>query len=197
MVSLMTLHSAKGLEFDTVFLPGWEEGLFPNQRAMDETGRAGLEEERRLAYVGLTRARRRAYVSYAANRFMYGQWQPTLPSRFIAELPKEHLEVVADPGLYPRAGMMEGSDWSQMPPRPDLTRLGPLGRRAPLIEGSPVPQRGHELRRVGGFATGDRIFHQKFGYGTVRAVEDNKLAISFDKAGDKMVMDAFVERVAQ
>src|SRR5216684_1952435 len=197
MVSLMTLHSAKGLEFDTVFLPGWEEGLFPNQRAMDETGRAGLEEERRLAYVGITRARRRAYVSYAANRRMYGQWQPTLPSRFIAELPKEHLDVVADPGLYPRAGMMEGGDWSRMPPRPDLTRLGPLGRRAPLIEGSPVPQRGHELRRVGGFATGDRIFHQKFGYGTVRAVEDNKLAISFDKAGDKMVMDAFVERVEQ
>jgi len=195
MVSLMTLHSAKGLEFDTVFLPGWEEGLFPNQRAMDETGRAGLEEERRLAYVGITRARRRAYVSYAANRFMYGQWQPTLPSRFIAELPKEHLDVVADPGLYPRAGMMEGGDWSRMPPRADLTRLGPLGRRAPLIEGSPVPQRGHELRRVGGFATGDRIFHQKFGYGTVRAVEDNKLAISFDKAGEKMVMDAFVERV--
>ena len=121
--------------------------------------------------------------------------QPTLPSRFIAELPKEHLEVVADPGLYPRAGALNAEDWSRMPPRADLTRLGPLGRRAPLIEGSPVPQRGHELRRVGGFATGDRIFHQKFGYGTVRAVEDNKLAISFDKAGDKMVMDAFVERV--
>jgi DNA helicase II / ATP-dependent DNA helicase PcrA len=195
MVSLMTLHSAKGLEFDTVFLPGWEEGLFPNQRAMDDTGRAGLEEERRLAYVGLTRARRRAYVSHAANRRMYGQWQPTLPSRFIGELPREHVDIVADPGLYPRAGMREGEgQWQRMPPRADLTHLGPLGRRAPIIEGRPVPLRGHELRRAGGFNTGDRIFHQKFGYGTVRAVEDNKLAISFDKAGDKMVMDAFVSK---
>jgi DNA helicase II / ATP-dependent DNA helicase PcrA len=200
MVSIMTLHSAKGLEFDTVFLPGWEEGLFPNQRAMDDTGRAGLEEERRLAYVGLTRAKRRAYVSYAANRRMYGQWQPTLPSRFIAELPREHTDVVADPGLYPRAGAFEREEWSLARPgrelaRPDLTRLGPLGRRAPIIESRPVPVRGAEVRRVGSFAKGDRIFHQKFGYGTVRAVEDNKLAISFDKAGEKMVMDAFVEKV--
>ena len=195
MVSVMTLHSAKGLEFDTVFLPGWEEGLFPNQRAMEETGRAGLEEERRLAYVGLTRARRRAYVSYAANRLLYGQSQPTLPSRFLAELPMEHLEVVADPGLYPRAGAREESaQWAEFPARPDLTRLGPLGRRAPLVEARPAPVAGRELRRVGGFASGDRIFHQKFGYGTVRAVEDNKLAISFDKAGDKLVMDAFVKK---
>jgi len=196
MVSMMTLHSAKGLEFDAVFLPGWEEGLFPNQRAMDDNGRAGLEEERRLAYVGLTRARQSAYVSYAANRRLYGQWQPTLPSRFIAELPTEHLEVVADPGLYPRAGAFGADDWSPgaFRGRPDLTRLGPLGRRAPLVEGRPGPPAGRELRRIGGFAAGDRVFHRKFGHGTVRTVEDNKLAIRFDKAGDKMVMDAFVEK---
>ncbi len=195
MVSLMTLHSAKGLEFDTVFLPGWEEGLFPNQRAMDDTGRAGLEEERRLAYVGITRARHRAYVSYAANRRIHGQWQPTLPSRFVDELPKQHLDVVADPGLYPRAGARAGGeDWSVFPARPDLARLGPLGRRAPLVERGAPPARGAEVRRVGGFKPGDRIFHQKFGYGTVRGVEDNKLSISFDVAGDKMVMDAFVEK---
>jgi DNA helicase-2/ATP-dependent DNA helicase PcrA len=194
MVSLMTLHSAKGLEFDTVFLPGWEEGLFPNQRAMDDSGRAGLEEERRLAYVGITRARYRAYVSYAANRRIHGQWQPTLPSRFVGELPRQHLEVVADSGLYPRAGARGGEDWSVFPARPDLARLGPLGRRAPLVERGAPPAAGREVRQVGGFKPGDRIFHQKFGYGTVRSVEDNKLGISFDKAGEKMVMDAFVEK---
>jgi DNA helicase-2/ATP-dependent DNA helicase PcrA len=196
MVSLMTLHSAKGLEFDTVFLPGWEDGLFPNQRAMQETGRAALEEERRLAYVGLTRARHRAYVSYAANRSIHGQWQATLPSRFLAELPRDHVEVVADPGLFPRASAFDREDWSKAPTRADLAHLGPLGRRAPLVERQPSPRAGREIRHVGGFAAGDRIFHQKFGYGTVRSVENNKLAISFDKAGDKMVMDSFVERVA-
>ncbi len=196
MVSLMTLHSAKGLEFDTVFLPGWEEGVFPNRRAMEETGRAGLEEERRLAYVGLTRARKRALVSYAANRMIHGQWQGTLPSRFLAELPAEHVEARAEPGLFPRdsAGLSEEWAGADFAARPDLARLGPLGRRAPIIESRPVPQRGHEVRRVGGFARGDRVFHQKFGYGTVQAVEDHKLAISFDKAGDKLVMDAFVEK---
>ena len=98
MVNLMTLHSAKGLEFDTVFLPGWEEGLFPNQRAMEENGVAALEEERRLAYVGLTRARHRAYVSFAANRRIHGQWQNTIRSRFVDELPAEHIEIVAELG---------------------------------------------------------------------------------------------------
>src|SRR3546814_12315610 len=93
----MTLHAAKGLEFDTVFLPGWEEGLFPNQRALDETGRRGLEEERRLAYVGLTRARKRVIVSFAANRRMHGSWAAAIPSRFVDELPKEHVEGESDP----------------------------------------------------------------------------------------------------
>ena len=193
MVNLMTLHSAKGLEFDTVFLPGWEEGLFPNQRAMEENGLAALEEERRLAYVGLTRARHRACVSFAANRRIHGQWQNTIRSRFIDELPPEHVEVVAELGLQPAAS--SGAGWAStieipaaMPWRPPARPRHPL-----LASAGPVPRRGEEVHRVGGFVVGGRIFHQKFGYGTITGVEDNKLAIHFDVAGDKKVMDAFVE----
>jgi DNA helicase II / ATP-dependent DNA helicase PcrA len=201
----MTLHSAKGLEFDSVFLPGWEEGLFPSQRSMDETGLAGLEEERRLAYVGITRARRRASISFAANRRIHGSWQSAIPSRFVGELPPEHIEILAEPGLQPHmaaagVGFGEsgrggwGSEWGRGAgfaggyARPDLTR------RKPLIEGRGEPVRGAEMPTIGGFAPGDRVFHQKFGYGTVREVEDNKLAIDFDKAGDKKVMDSFVAK---
>jgi DNA helicase-2/ATP-dependent DNA helicase PcrA len=189
MVSLMTLHGAKGLEFNRVFLPGWEEGLFPNQRAMDESGLAGLEEERRLAYVGLTRARQRAIVSYAANRRIHGQWQTTLPSRFIAELPAEHTETQAEPGLFPRATTLEQSAWTTSPllRRPDTMRMRLASAGAPRTA-------GQEIHAVGGFAPGDRVFHQKFGYGKVRSVEGPKLAIAFDVAGDKMVMDSFVEK---
>src|SRR5262249_15111376 len=99
-VSIMTMHSAKGLEFDTVFLPGWEEGLFPHQRALDEAGRAGLEEERRLAHVGLTRARLRVRIYFASNRRMHGLWQTNLPSRFLDELPEAHVEVTEAKGSF-------------------------------------------------------------------------------------------------
>ncbi len=197
MVNLMTLHSAKGLEFDTVFLPGWEEGLFPSQRSMAENGMAGLEEERRLAYVGLTRARRRAAISYAANRRIHGQWQGAIPSRFIGELPLEHIELIAEPGLQPHSShrVMPEAEWSPAPRgTPEASRSRREWKGSPLVETPRVPVRGAELRRVGGFNAGDRVFHQKFGYGIIRAVEDNKLTISFEHAGEKKVMDSFVEK---
>ena len=187
-ISLMTLHAAKGLEFDSVFLPGWEEGLFPHPRALDESGNAGLEEERRLAYVGLTRARKRAYVTHAANRRIHNMWQSSVPSRFIGELPTDAIEVEAESGLFGGAavgGSYAGSIYESRPP----AWLNQPRRQAPLIDGRAV---NLTPKRSSGFPAGTRVFHQKFGYGTVRAVDGDKLEIEFEHSGMKKVMDSFV-----
>ena len=182
-LSLMTLHGAKGLEFDTVFLPGWEEGLFPNQRALDESGAKGLEEERRLAYVGITRARRRAIISYAANRRVYANWQSSIPSRFIEELPDEVIERVGSAALERQARLMAAPAFP--------TQFPMMARRPRTIEAWEQPGRP---AREDAIPVGARVFHQKFGYGTVTSTEDDRLDISFDKAGEKRVLDRFVER---
>ena len=269
-VNIMTLHSAKGLEFDTVFLPGWEEGLFPHQRSLDESGRNGLEEERRLAHVGLTRARKRAKIYFASNRRIHGMWSTNIPSRFLDELPEAHVEVkeaaggtggfgmsgygasrfddaqsfgstyntpgwqraqsrkgaggfdVSGKARESRGGFSEngqpkyvpdgvfddssddGEAFSSSPP-PLRGRSAAAGGReggaAPKSRhpSSPLTIEGELVAKSSGtpsaFAVGERVFHLKFGNGNVTAVDGNKLTIRFDKAGEKRVVDSFVERV--
>jgi ATP-dependent DNA helicase UvrD/PcrA len=236
-VSLMTLHSAKGLEFDNVFLPGWEEGLFPSQRTLDEQGRAGLEEERRLAHVGLTRARRRAKIYFATNRRIHGTWTTTIPSRFLDELPAASVEITESKGGSGWGGAggygpsrfdnVEAFGSSYSTPgwqRAQARNRGPGGRgqaqqgqarggfdeeqspfggrgdfggfsrnrRGPMvIEGELVAK---STGTTSAFSLDDRVFHQKFGYGHVVKIDGNKLTIAFDKAGEKKVVDSFVQR---
>jgi DNA helicase II / ATP-dependent DNA helicase PcrA len=241
-VNIMTLHGAKGLEFDTVFLPGWEEGLFPHQRALDEGGRAGLEEERRLAYVGLTRAKQRAHIWFVSNRRIHGMWQSTIPSRFLDELPGDHVEVMEAGGNY--GGYGQGGNFGRQNPygasrfdQPQAfsgSYATPGWARAQANRTDATTQNwgsrsGHAVERIGygetdsgfgagrgsvkgrtidgeliaksvatepsRFAVGDRVFHIKFGNGSIAGIEGNKLTIDFDKAGQKRVLDGFVAGV--
>jgi DNA helicase II / ATP-dependent DNA helicase PcrA len=238
-VNVMTLHSAKGLEFNTVFLPGWEESVFPNQRTLDDQGRAGLEEERRLAHVGLTRARKRAKIYFATNRRMHGLWQTNIPSRFLDELPEDNVEVVESQGGFGGYGGYGASrfdattsfgsnyatpGWQRAQAKKDRNsfdddgdtyyerddsggvfpsplrgtareggKSGGRKNRLPLtIEGELVAK---STGTVSAFSLGDRVFHQKFGNGNITAIDGNKLTIQFDRAGEKRVVDSFVERV--
>ncbi|WP_017999827.1 UvrD-helicase domain-containing protein [Paracoccus sp. N5] len=199
-VSIMTLHAAKGLEYPIVFLPGWEDGLFPSQRSMDESGMKGLEEERRLAYVGITRAEELATITFAGNRRMYGQWQSSLPSRFIDELPEEHVEVLTPPGLYgggygaaaafaassmhdraAKADVYNSPGWKRMQER-STARTQPVHRTPVIIDAEPAAR----------FAVGDRVFHQKFGNGTVQGIAEDTLTVEFP-TGFKTIKAGYVQ----
>ncbi len=205
-VTIMTLHAAKGLEFDQVFLVGWEEGVFPSQRTLDETGTAGLEEERRLAYVGLTRAKQNATIVHAANRRIYGQWTSSIPSRFVGELPEAHVEsestmsggaslwraalFESDPFRVADRGTGRGPGWQRA-----ASGGIPKTRGGALIDTRPTSVTVGQKARSD-VSLGTRVFHSKFGYGAVTAIDGNKLEIDFEKAGHKRVLDSFIEVVA-
>ena len=206
-VTIMTMHAAKGLEFDHVFLPGWEEGVFPSQRAIDEGGLASLEEERRLAYVAITRAKRRCTILHAANRRIFGQWTSSIPSRFIEDLPEDFIStestMTGGASLW-RANWSESEDpFAHVSSnRPDRSGArGPGWQRALSGGYDTTPKRLAEPGRSAAsfaaqprtdIALGARVFHDKFGYGCVTGQEGNKLTIEFEKAGEKRVLDSFV-----
>lgn len=239
-VSIMTLHSAKGLEFETVFLPGWEEGLFPHQRALDEGGRSGLEEERRLAYVGLTRAKKNLHLWFVSNRRIHGLWQSTIPSRFLDELPEAHVEVADAGNSYggygggrqnpygaSRFDSVGEKSFSNTYATPGWQRA--QQNRTEATDRNWGSRSGHSVERIGygetdsgfgagrgsvkgrtidgelvaksvatepsRFEVGDRVFHQKFGNGNIANIDGNKLTIDFYKAGQKKVLDGFVNPV--
>jgi DNA helicase-2/ATP-dependent DNA helicase PcrA len=199
--SLMTLHAAKGLEFPLVFLPGWEETVFPSQRSLDEGGTSALEEERRLAYVGITRARERAIISFTANRMIFGRWQAVIPSRFVDEMPGDNVEAVSDTGYYDSGPGFEGVKEEANPFNSTYSSPGWKRYQAATgagRKGGPAVIEGRanfvETSSAGSgkWKAGDRVFHDKFGYGTVARADGAKLTVSFDKAGEKKVVESFV-----
>ena len=206
-VSIMTLHGSKGLEFPQVFLPGWEDGLFPSQRSMDESGVTGLEEERRLAYVGITRAEEVCTISFAANRRVFGQWQSALPSRFIDELPEEHVDVMTPPGLYgggfgaaaptnePQSTFHEKVVNADVYNSPGWRRLQSRSQNRPTQQAPKQKSDIIDLSAVNSFTIGERVFHQKFGYGKIVVIDNDKLEIDFEKAGLKKVVARFITGV--
>ncbi len=200
-VSIMTLHAAKGLEFPAVFLPGWEDGLFPSQRSMDESGIKGLEEERRLAYVGITRAEEICTISFAGNRLVFGQWQSAMPSRFIDELPEAHVDVLTPPGLYgggygaaaPRSGGIDARvAEANVYNSPGWKRMQTRIQDRPVSQPKDSRNQVIDLKAVSSHTVGERVFHQKFGYGEVLSIEGDKLEIAFEKAGTKKVIAKFI-----
>jgi ATP-dependent DNA helicase UvrD/PcrA len=199
-VSIMTLHAAKGLEFPAVFLPGWEDGLFPSQRSMDETGLKGLEEERRLAYVGITRAEEICTISFAANRRVFGQWQNALPSRFIDELPEAHVDVLTPPGLHGSGGGGYGESGglearvseANVYNSPGWKRLQARQGQRGMAQPKETRNSVIDLKAVASFMVGERVFHQKFGYGAVVDIEGDKAEVDFEKAGVKKVVSKFL-----
>ena len=199
-VTLMTLHAAKGLEFDLVFLPGWEEGIFPSQRTLDEKGGAGLEEERRLAYVGITRARRKLHISYASSRRVHGLWQSAIPSRFLTELPADNIHEDTEQGMINATGAAINADFTQLTPTassgygPGWARLKER-RRTGLTPARAPAEHSPGLMGSSSIEAGDRVFHQKFGNGNVISKDGDKLTIAFDKAGEKKVVAGFVSLV--
>ena len=202
-VSIMTLHAAKGLEFPAVFLPGWEDGLFPSQRSMDESGLKGVEEERRLAYVGITRAEEICTISFAGNRRVYGQWQSQLPSRFIDELPEDHVEVLTPPGLYGggygaaaggsvQSGLETRAAEANVYNSPGWRRLQSRAGDRPVSQPRDSKSSVIDAQAISAHTLGERVFHQKFGYGAIIGVEGDKLEIDFEKAGVKKVVARFL-----
>ncbi len=201
-VSIHTRHGSKGLEFKHIYLPGWEDGLFPSQRSMDESGKFGLEEERRLAYVGITRAEELCTISFVANRRIFGQWQSALPSRFIDELPEEHIEILTPPGLYGGsfgAAAPNVSSFSEINDKENDTYNSPGWRR--MKERSRFKETFVDNTKDLGILESEavnisdlngRIFHQKFGYGKIISKDGDKLTILFEKAGEKKVLAKYI-----